>query len=220
MARPVSALIVAISLAGCMERPAAPPVSIDPVPAQTAEQLTALVKPQFDAWLDCAFAATTKYFSADESATTIARAAVTACQSEECTYENALSAYNRMRIIPAELVARARNTVVEKLAQMIIDRRQDIKLAKSSSEAWASCVIDAAAEHAKREIPVREIIDQSYRVCRSEEETVRRQLANLTSDPVGEIERRKVRVFPIIAKFVEGVRSGAPDRPRRPDITI
>jgi hypothetical protein len=220
MARRVSAFIAAISLAGCVERTAPPPMAIEPVPAQTTGQLTALVKPQFEAWIDCALAAASKYFSADESAGTVARAAMTACHARERDYENALAVNNRTRLIPAEGVSIARNTVTEKLTQMIIERRQDIKLAKTYSEEWASCVIDAAAEIAKRDLSVKEAVVQSYRVCGAQEEAVRRQLATLTSDPAAEIERRKTRVAPVVAKFVEEVRSGGPDRPKRPDITI
>jgi hypothetical protein len=213
-------LIAAFSLAGCVERMAPPPMAIQPVSAQTTDQLSALVKPQFEAWIDCALGTASKYFSADESAGTIARAAMTACDTQERDYEKALIANNRTRLIPAESVAIARNAVAEKLTQMIIDRRQEIKLAKAYSEEWVSCVIDAAADIAKRDLPVKEAVARSYRVCGVKEDAVRRHLANLTSDPVAEIERRKVRVAPIVAKFVEEVRSGSPDRTMRPDITI
>jgi len=220
MAWLVSVFIMAISLAGCMERTGAPSMSIEPVPPQTAEQLTTLVKPQLDAWSDCSLTAASKYFSADESATTIARAAMVACRSQERDFENALTAYNRTRVIPPETVARMRNSFVEKLSQMIIDRRQNIKLAKASWEEWTHCVVDAAEELAKRELPLKEAVLQSYRVCGVQEDAVRRQLANLTSDAAAEVERRKIRVAPIVGKFVEEVRSGGADRPKKPDMTI
>jgi hypothetical protein len=195
-------------------------MSIDPVPAQTTEQLTASVKPQLDAWADCALTAASKYFSADESATTIAGAAMTACWSQEHNFENALTVYNRTRMIPAEGSARVRNTFVENLTQMIIDRRQDIKLTKAYSDEWASCLIGAAGELARRELPLKEAVVQSYRVCGAQEDVVRRQLANLTSDPAAEMDRRKIRVSLMLAKFVEEIRSGGADRPKRPDISI
>ena len=216
----MSVFIVAITLAGCVERTAPPPAAIAPVPAQTSEQLAALTKPQFDAWTNCALTAASKYFSADESATTIAKAAMTACRAQERDLENALTAYNRTRAIPTEVVAGVRNGFVEDLTQIIIDRRQEIKLSKASWDDWAHCVVDAAEDLAKRELQVKEAVLQSYRRCSSEEDAVRVHLANLTSDAGAELERRKIRVAPIVAKWVEQVRSAGPDRPKRPDITI
>jgi hypothetical protein len=183
-------------------------------------QLTALTKPQRDAWVTCSLNAASKYFSADENASTIARAAMTACHSEERAFENALVAYNRTRIIPTDMVAYLRNSFVEKLTQIIIERRQDIKVAQATWKEWADCVIDAAGEIVKREMPLKEAVLQSYRVCGVEEDAVRRTLANLTSDAAAEVDCRKIRVAPIVAKWVEEVRSARGDRPKPPDITI
>ncbi len=216
----LSIFIMAIALTGCQERAAAPSAAIDPVPAQTSEQLSALVKPQFDAWLDCTFAAASKYFSANESADTIARAAMTACNKQERDYENALIVHNRTRLVPAEGVAFVRNTAREKLTQIIVERRQDIKLEKAYWDEWVNCVLDAAGNLAGQDLSVREAVTRSYRICGMQEDADRRQLAILISDPAAVMERRKNHASAVLAKFVEDIRAGGADRPKRPDITI
>ncbi len=220
MAWLVSIFIMAIALAGCQERAAAPSAAIEPVPAQTGEQLVTLTKPQFDAWRDCALTTAGKYFSADESATTIARAAMTACWSKEREVENALTAYTRSSTFPAGVVAKVRSGFVDDLTQLIISRRQDIKLEKAYWDEWVTCVLDAAGSLAGRDVPVREAVMQSYRICGTQEDADRRQLASLTSDPAAVMERRKNRASAVLAKFVEDIRSGGTDRSKRPDITI
>ncbi len=219
MTRLALLFIVAISLAGCVNGSGVP-AAFGPPAAQTAGELVRLTKPQFDAWVECAMTSAGKYITANESAATVARAAMTSCQSRERELENALAAYNRSRVIPAEVVARLHSGFVDQLTQMIIERRQDIKLARAYSEEWGNCLIEAAVEQARREIPLRAAVVQSYGLCTKQEEAFSRQLAKLISNPAAEIERRKGRDVPVLTKFVEQIRSGGMERPKRPDVSI
>jgi hypothetical protein len=125
-----------------------------------------------------------------------------------------------MRLIPTDVVVSVRNGFVEDLTQLIISRRQDIKLEKTYWDEWVTCVVDAAGALAGRDLPAREAVAQSYRICGTQEDADRRQLATLTSEPAVVMERRKSRVFLVLAKYVEDVRAGGADRPKKPDVTI
>ena len=69
--------------------------------------------------------------------------------------------------------------------------------------AWVNCVADAAVDLAKGELPLKEAVVRSYRRCSVQEDAVRTQLAKFSSDAAAEVERRKTRVAPLVAKWVE-----------------
>jgi hypothetical protein len=69
--------------------------------------------------------------------------------------------------------------------------------------AWVNCVADAAVDLAKRELPLTEAVLQCYRRCSVQEGVVRKQLARFSSDAAAEVERRKARAVPLVAKWLE-----------------
>lgn len=193
---------------------------VAPAPQPTPmSEITERTKLQMTTWSDCVFDQTAKYMQANEQAEVTVRAAMTACYKQEDDLKLAISGVNGSGVSTNDLMTLRRKIVFDKLTQIVIDHRISILAARQLSNAWAECLIDAAMHGATSDRSDNEIVLATYAICRSQEDTMRRQLASFNSEAESIVENRKRRAFSILVEFVQRIKSFG-TKAKRPDLAI